>query len=149
MSSEGRTILLKMRLVGKRVNRFCCSLGACRLPQEFLGALCQTRLFESYLAALLCQRRHWHNRCSAVVNKSCIEKLCCRPETLNPMTQVFHMIGGPADMFAPGLVLRAMRYWVGAQLRQRLGGGGGGGGDGGGAGSSNGSGPARPEVVRA
>jgi len=61
------------------------------------------------------------------------------------MTQVFHMIGGPADMFAPGLVLRAMRYWVGAQLRQRLGGGGGGGG----AGSSNGSGPARPEVAAA
>ena len=56
--------------------------------------------------------------------------------------QMAHLLGTPADLFAPGVVLRVARGWAAIQLQglwARISGGGGGGG-GSNPGSSSGSG---------
>jgi hypothetical protein len=66
------------------------------------------------------------------------------PVVLLAFWKVFHMVSGPEAMFAPGLLLRAVRYWLTAKLQ-----GGSHGGSDGGAGTSNSSGLSQPAVAAA
>lgn len=72
--------------------------------------------------------------------------VCSREMARLVNAQVFHMVGGPQDMFAPGMLLRVLRFWLADQLKQRRGSSG---GDGSGSGGDNGSGLAQPGVAAA